>query len=73
MPPGRSDSRARGTLLMAALAAGWLGLLATIAIHQPLWGDEVHYIATVRTFGRDLSLETLRTYPGEMAPPPSQA
>ena len=69
MPPGRSDSRARGTLLMAALAAGWLGVLAGIAIHQPLWGDEVHYVATVRTFGRDLSLETLRTYPGEMAPP----
>ena len=61
--------RARGTLLVAVVTAAWLTLVANIAFHRPPWGDERHYLETVRTFGRDLSAETLRTYPGELAPP----
>jgi hypothetical protein len=65
----RATQRGRGTLLVAIVAASWLGLVAAVALHRPPWGDERHYLETVRRFGRDLSLEALRTYPGELAPP----
>src|SRR5262249_55109975 len=51
------------------VTAAWLTLVGNIALYRPPWGDERHYLETVRTFGRDLSVETLRTYPGELAPP----
>ena len=65
-PPAQ---RARATVLVAAVTAAWLGLAAGVALHRAPWGDERHYLETVRTFGRDMGVETLRTYPGELAPP----
>jgi hypothetical protein len=54
---------------LLAVSAAWLGLVAGAALHRPPWGDERHYLETVLTFGRDMGMETLRTYPGELAPP----
>lgn len=39
-----------------------------IARHQAPWGDELHFLQTVRLFGEGLSLELLRTYPEMSAP-----
>lgn len=59
---------ARGTLLVAVVTAVWLAVVAVVALHRPPWGDELHYLDTVRAFGRDMSAETLRTY-DELQPP----
>ena len=65
-----STPRARGApLLVAGVTVAWLAVLAVVALHRPPWGDERHYLDTVRLFERDMSVETLRTYPGELAPP----
>jgi hypothetical protein len=50
------------------VTAAWLALVAGVALHRPPWGDEKHYLETVRAFGRDMSLGTLRTY-DELPPP----
>ncbi len=38
------------------------------AFNKPPWGDEEHFVNTVRLFASNLDLETLRTYP-EMSTP----
>lgn len=67
MTPGPGHRR-RGALLVAVVSVAWLTLVAVVALHRPPWGDEVHYFATVRAFGREMSPETLRTY-NELPPP----
>jgi hypothetical protein len=56
-------------MLVAVVSAAWLAVVAGVAHQRPLWGDEQHYVETVRTFGRDMGLETFRTSRGELAPP----
>ena len=46
----------------------WLGVLGVATLDRVPWGDERHYVGTVRMFGRGMGLEPLRTY-GELAPP----
>ena len=65
----RDNRRAGSTLLVAAVSAAWLGVVALVALDRAPWGDERHYIETVWTFGREMGIETLRTYQGELAPP----
>jgi hypothetical protein len=60
--------RTGAPLLVAAVSAAWLGVVTVVALHRPPWGGERHYVETTRTFGRDLSVETLRSY-GELTPP----
>lgn len=41
---------------------------SVVTLHWPPWGDELHYIDTVKQFGQGLSLQLLRTYPEMTAP-----
>jgi hypothetical protein len=50
------------TLLMWPLAL-WM-----VTRGRPPWGDEAHFLATVRLFGNGLSLDLLRSYPEMSAP-----
>jgi hypothetical protein len=43
-------------------------LYFTIGINQPLWGDEGHFIKTIREFGDDISIHQLKHY-NEMSTP----
>lgn len=52
-----------GAFLLIGFAALWV-----FANGRPPWGDEVHFLETVRLFGRGVSLELLRTYPEMSAP-----
>jgi hypothetical protein len=60
---------ALGTLVVATVTVVWLGIVAVAALDRAPWGDEQHYLQTLQRFGQDMRLETLRTYPGELAPP----
>jgi hypothetical protein len=64
-----ADRTALGTLVVATVTVVWLGIVAVAALDRAPWGDEQHYLETVQRFGQDMGLETLRTYPGELAPP----
>ena len=46
----------------------WLGVLAVAALDRVPWGDERHYVGTVRMFGQGMGLEPLQAY-GQLAPP----
>ncbi len=63
------DYSRRSILLFAIVAVGYLALLSGVAgLDRPTWGDEWHFIETVKQFGHDPSLETLFTY-DEMSTP----
>jgi hypothetical protein len=67
---GRADQGgARRALVVAAATAVWLTVLAVAGLHLPIFGHEWHSIETVRKFGQDMGLETLRTYDRELAAP----
>ncbi len=51
-----------GAVLFELIAA-WL-----VGLDRPAWEDEAHFYQTVKLFGSDLSLSTLKTYP-EMSTP----
>jgi hypothetical protein len=55
--------------VVATVTAVWLGIVAVAALDRAPWGDEQHYLQTVQRFGQDMDFETLRRYPGELAPP----
>lgn len=59
----------KSVAVTAGVLAVWLVVLAAVAINRPLWGDEEHYVQAIDRFGHHLSLELLRTYEGELAPP----
>jgi hypothetical protein len=42
---------------------GWV-----LVRNRPPWGDEAHFLETVKLFGRGLSIELLRSYPEMSAP-----
>jgi hypothetical protein len=50
-----------------ALVLGPLVLWAAVRSRPP-WGDEAHFLGTVRLFGQGISVDLLRTYPEMSAP-----
>lgn len=50
-------------LAFAGPLLGW-----AIVRHRPPWGDEAHFLQTVRLFGDGVSLDLLRSYPEMSAP-----
>ena len=44
------------------------GAVTVIGINRPYWGDEAHFAETVRYFGNEISLNTLKSY-NEMSTP----
>jgi len=44
------------------------GAVIVIGINRPYWGDEAHFVETVRYFGNEISLNTLKSY-NEMSTP----
>jgi hypothetical protein len=67
----RGDSalmdRRRNWTLWLALAA-YFAVASAVTLRWPPWGDEVHYLSTIRLFGQGMSVDLLRTYP-QMATP----
>jgi hypothetical protein len=55
-------------LLVSFGLLAWPFLLWALAKDRPPWGDEVHFLETVRLFGRGLSWNLIRTYPEMSAP-----
>lgn len=45
-----------------------LVVISFVNLKRPFWGDEAHFVATIRTFGNAINLDTLRTY-NEMSGP----
>ena len=59
----------RSTLvLLAFVILVEIGAASLVDLNRPAWGDEAHFYETVKLFGSDFSLTTLRTYP-EMSTP----
>lgn len=56
--------------LLGIIAAIEGGLLVAGVLHWEPWGDERHFVETVRLFAHDPSLATLRTYPEMSGPLP---
>ena len=54
-------------LVMLSLLA-WPLLLWVVVRHRPPWGDEIHFLETVRLFGLGVSIDLLRAYPEMSAP-----
>lgn len=52
-----------GVFLLVGLVA-----LGVFVKGRPPWGDEAHFLETVRLFGQGVSLDLLRTYPEMSAP-----
>jgi len=44
------------------------GAMIVIGINRPYWGDEAHFAETIRYFGNEISLNTLKSY-NEMSTP----
>lgn len=54
--------RAAGAIVL------WMAIVAAFAHGRPPWGDEEHYLQTVRLFAERTDVERLRTYPEMTAP-----
>lgn len=57
----------QGLILFVFLFA-YVGVEALFNLNRPYWGDEEHFAATVRQFGKELTVETIRHYE-EMSTP----
>lgn len=53
---------------LTAIIVFQLIVVLTAGLCRPFWGDEAHFVETIRLFGNSFSLETLRTY-NEMSTP----
>ncbi|UCF63241.1 MAG: hypothetical protein JSW33_11800 [bacterium] len=62
-------STRRGYILFIIFLVVYLSILYfTAGLHQPVWGDERHFVQTVHEFGQELSLAQLKSY-NEMSTP----
>jgi hypothetical protein len=54
--------------ILAAFIIIFLAILVIAGLNRPAWGDEEHFVLTIRQFGQGITLDTLRTY-SEMSTP----
>jgi len=62
------NSYQKSLLQLLAFLLVFAGAVTVIGINRPYWGDEVHFAETVRYFGNEISLNTLKSY-NEMSTP----
>ncbi len=58
----------RSLAMLLGLVAALEGVVIPLGLRRPLWGDEAHFVETVRQFGAGITLNTLRHY-NEMSTP----
>ena len=64
----RQPGKHRGIVPVGVFLVILEGVVLYFGINHQYWGDEVHFVRTVRLFGEGLTLDTLRHY-NEMSPP----
>ncbi len=55
-------------LILIILVVFEVLLVSVVGLHQPYWGDEAHFVKTVRQFGNEISVSQLQHY-NEMSTP----
>lgn len=55
-------------LVIIAISLVYLSVIALVGINRPVWGDERHFVETIKSFGSDFSLEKMTDY-DQVTPP----
>src|SRR5437667_2479703 len=67
-PRGTVNGRWRSRAGLVAFLVGFESLVVLLGLGRPYWGDEAHFVQTIRRFADGITLDTLRHYP-EMSTP----
>ncbi len=60
--------RKTSVVIFAVFLCAYLAVLSVMGLNRPAWGDEAHFVETVRQFGQGITLDLIKTY-GEMSTP----